>query len=94
MSSNATTTTPPAKKFKRGTIGAAIQELVAKCKINPMQFYILEQALVEACGVQGGMVKISAGFGVKDQLVSETPGYVTARAEVDAILAKYAKLAA
>lgn len=80
------------KKFKRGTIGAAIQKLVAKCESNPMQFYVLEQALIQACKAQGAMVKISPGFGEKDMLVSETPGYKAAQASLDAILAKYSNI--
>lgn len=92
MSENTNTAAP--KKFKRGTIGAAIQKLVAKCRANPMQFYILEQALVEACGVKGGTVCItdnSTGYAT-DLLVSRTPGYKQARTELDAILARYAKV--
>ena len=68
-------------KSKRGTIGRSIEELVNKCKMNPMQFYVLAQALAEACEMPSAMVTLNG------KLYSQTEGYKKSQAELDKILA-------
>lgn len=67
---------------KAGTIGRNIEKLVNSCKMNPMKFYEMERALELASGVPDARVTING------KSVFETPGYKTAQAEVDAILAR------
>ena len=64
---------------KPGTIGRSIEKLVRKCKANPIQFYILESALREACETPSALIKLDG------KLVSETEGYKKQRAEQEAI---------
>lgn len=79
-------TTRDFRKFKRGTIGYSIHQLVKKHGQGSNGIYILESALKEVCGMPShSLIKIGA------LPVDETPGVVRIRAEEARIMAELRK---
>lgn len=68
-------------KYKRGTIGHTVEQLVKRHGQSTMGIFILESALRDACGVRSGSI-----VNLDGKFIHETPGYLARRDEENRIM--------
>lgn len=85
---NGTEVDPVTLEPKPVTNRERIDELAASCRMNPLRFYVLEMALLKACGFAHGSVKVASSENPSHYVLpGETPGYQKESAALDDLLA-------
>lgn len=67
-----------AYESKPHTIGRAIEVMANKAKEDPMQFYIMAEALIKACQMPSTSLVLLSTSGTHGINYSQTPGYEAA----------------